>query len=60
MVQVSCLRLLPRVIVDSVTPFVLQSPISQLTSPAGQIPNPQDVCALLEVELIHAGRHGVF
>lgn len=55
--QVSCSRLLPRVIVDFVTPFVLQSAISQLTSPPRQKPNPQEVCTRLEMPVIHACRH---
>lgn len=55
--QVSCQRLLPRVIVDFATPFVLQSAISQLTSPPWQKPNPQDVCTHLEMPVIHACRH---
>lgn len=46
-------------IVDFVTPFVLQSAISQLTSPPWQKPNPQDVCTRLEMPLIHACRHRV-
>lgn len=44
-------------IVDFVTPFVLQSAISQLTSPPRQKPNPQDVCTRLEMPVNHACRH---